>query len=164
MNKRELTQKLAKKVDISQSKAEIEMQKARIEQVKRQLEADVIEPAEADKKRAEQRAKADAAQIVEQGRATAEVLSDLAKTYRGSGTSGRDVLLMQKLVPMLRTVTGTIGELRVDKLTVIGGKEGDGGSDLASSLVRTNEEIKAATGVDIPKMLTSRFGEGASST
>lgn len=146
---------------ISQAKAEISMQEARIEQVRQRLQADVLEPAEAGRKQMEQRAKADAAQIIEQGRATAEVLSSLAKTYRGSGTDGRDVLLMQKLVPMLRTVSGTIGELRVDKLTVIGSgaKNGAGDSDLATTLVRTNEQIKAATGVDIPKMLTRLQGE-----
>lgn len=145
----------------SQATAEIGMQGARIEQVKLRLQADVIEPAEANRKKAEQNAKAAAISIVEQGRATAEVLTNLAHTYRGSGASGRDVLLMQKLVPMLKQVSGTIGQLRVDKLTVIGG--GGGGADLASSLVRTNEQIKAATGVDIPKMLTNRFGdEGAS--
>jgi len=144
---------------IAQSTAEISMQSARIEQVKRRLRADVVEPAEAARRYAEENAKADAAKIVEQGRATAEVLTQLAATYRGSGTSGRDVLLMQKLVPMLRTVGSTIGEIRVDKLTVIG--SGNGAStdgDLATSLVKANEQIKAATGVDIPKMLTENFG------
>ncbi len=143
---------------ISQAKAEIDMQAARIEQVRRRLQADMIEPAEAQKANAEASAKANAAEIIEKGRATAEVLSNLAATYRGSGTNGRDVLLMQKLVPMLRQVTGTIGDLHVDKLTVIGGGSGGGSNDLASSLVRTNEQIKAATGVDVPKMLTSAFG------
>lgn len=160
-------QRAAVQANISQSKAEISMQEARIQQVKLQLQADVIEPAEAGCKQAEQNAKADAATIIEQGRATAEVLTSLARTYRGSGTSGRDVLLMQKLVPMLKTVSGTIGDLHVDRLTVIGAGKGSsngGDGDLATSLVKANEQIKAATGVDIPKMLTDRFGEGAGAT
>jgi flotillin len=144
---------------ISQARAEIGMQQARIEQIRRRLQADVLEPAEAARKRAEQEAKADAAKIVEQGRATAEVLTNLARTYRASGQNARDVLLMQKLVPLLRSVSGTIGELHVDKLTVIGNGE-SGSTDLATSLVRTNEQIKAATGVDVPAMLKSRFGDG----
>ncbi len=144
---------------ISQARAEIAMQQARIEQVRRKLQADVLEPAEAGRKQAEEEAKAAAAKIVEQGRATAEVLSNLAKTYRGSGGSGRDVLLMQKLVPLLQAVSGTIGDLHVDKLTVIG-KNGhaNGETDLATSLVRVNEQIKAATGVDVPAMLKSKLG------
>lgn len=148
---------------ISQSKAEIDMQTARIEQVKRRLQADMIEPAEAQRANAEATAKANAAEIIEQGRATASVLSSLAKTYRGTGTNGRDVLLMQKLVPMLRQVSGTIGDLHVDKLTVIG-SGGGGDNDLATSLVRTNEQVKAATGVDVPKMLTSAFGGSGRNT
>jgi flotillin len=145
--------------NIAQAKAEIGMQTARIEQVKLRLAADVLEPAEADKKRAQQKAKADAAKIIEQGRATAEVLTQLAKTYRGSGTSGRDVLLMQKLVPLLKQVSGTIGDLKVDRLTVIGqGNGSNGNNNLASQLVQTNEQIKAATGLDVPKMLQNRFG------
>ncbi len=146
---------------ISQARAEIGMQEARIEQVKGRLQADVIEPAEANRKRAEQEAQAAAAQIVEQGRATAGVLTNLAKTYRASGTTGRDVLLMQKLIPLLNAVSGTMGELKVDRLTVIG-KNGNsnGGGDLATSLVRANEQIKAATGVDLPAMLKDRFGPG----
>jgi flotillin len=138
---------------IAQSRAEVEMQAARIEQTKLRLQADVIEPAEAFRAQADQNAKANAAQTVEQGRATAEVLSNLAATYRDSGGTGRDVLLMQKLVPMLQKVSGTIGQLKVDKLTVIGSSSG-GGGDLASALVRTNEQVKAATGVDVPALLT----------
>jgi flotillin len=149
--------------NISQAKAEIDMQRARIEQVRRRLQADMIEPAEAQRANAEARAKADAAEIIEQGRATAQVLSSLATTYRGTGTNGRDMLLMQKLVPMLRQVSGTIGDLHVDKLTVIGGGNGKGDNDLATSLVRTNEQVKAATGVDVPKMLTSAFGDSKAS-
>lgn len=143
---------------ISQARAEIEMQKARIEQVRRKLQADILEPAEAGRKRAEQEAKAEAAKIIEQGRATAEVLRSLAQTYRGTGTSGRDVLLMQKLVPLLRSVSGTIGEIHVDKLTVIGKNGEPNGQDLAATLVRTNEQIKAATGVDLPALLKERLG------
>ncbi len=146
---------------IAQSTAEIAMQEARIEQVRLRLRADVVEPAEAARRRAEENAKAAAAVIVAQGQATAEVLSHLATTYRASGTSGRDVLLMQKLVPMLKRVSGTIGDIRIDKLTVIGSGNGNGSTDLATTLLKTNEQIKAATGVDLPKMLTDRFG-GAS--
>jgi len=149
---------------IAQSTAEISMQTARIEQVKLKLRADVVEPAEAARRFAEEQAKADAATIIEQGRATAHVLTELSATYRGSGTSGRDVLLMQKLVPMLRSVGSTIGDIRVDKLTVIG-RGGNGSSedaDLATTLVKANEQIKAATGVDIPKMLTDNFGGSSS--
>ncbi len=142
---------------IAQTQAEVQMQEARIEQVKLQLQADVIQPAEAARQQAEQNAKADAAKIVEQGRATANVLKNLAATYRGSGTSARDVLLMQKLVPMLSRITESMGSVKIDRLTVIGGGGANGGN-LAGQLVSTTEQIKAATGIDVPQMLKDRFG------
>lgn len=148
---------------IAQSTAEMMMQDARIEQVKLQLQADVIQPAEASRAQAEQNAKAGAAQLIEQGKATAMVLKSLSATYRGSGTSGRDVLLMQKLVPMLGQIMGSVGKLHVDRLTVIGssngssGAHGSGEGSLASKLVSTSEQIKAATGIDVPQMIKDRF-------
>jgi len=147
---------------IAQTQAELGMQDARIEQVKLQLQADVIQPAEAARSQAEQEAKANAATIIEQGRATATVLKNLSAIYRSSGTAGRDVLLMQKLVPMLGQILSTVGELKVNRLTVIGGGHGSDGSDgsLATKLVATSEQIKAATGIDVPQVLRDRFPSG----
>ena len=146
---------------IAQSQAEMQMQAARIEQVKLQLQADVIQPAEAKRRQDEENAKGDAAKIVEKGRATANVLASLAKTYRASGGSGKDVLLSQKLVPLMRRISAPLGELRVDKLTVIGkmpGGSASGDGSLAGKLVRTSAEIKAATGVDVPQLVKDHFG------
>jgi len=145
---------------IAEAQAQIQMQEARIEQVRLQLQADVVQPAQAQKAQAVAQAKAAAAQIIEQGKATATVLTDLASTYRAAGTSGRDVLLMQKLVPVLQQVTGTIGRLHVDRLTLIGKTDGGGdGSDgsLAGRLVNANEQIKAATGVDVSRALREKL-------
>ena len=143
---------------IAQATAEVEMEEARIEQTRLRLQADVLQPADADRKRAEAKAKADAAHIIAQGRATAKVLQDLATAYRGTAGSGRDVLLMQKLVPVLRQVSGTIGELHVDRLTVIG-KNGNGHdkAPLASQLVGLSEQIRAATDIDLPELVRSRW-------
>jgi flotillin len=144
---------------IAQTQAEIGMQDARIEQVKLQLQADVIQPAEASRAQAEQNAKAAAANIVEQGKATATVLKNLSATYRASGTSGRDVLLMQKLVPMLGQILGSVGQLKVNRLTVIGqgGHNGAGGGSLASSIISASEQVKAATGIDVPQVVRERL-------
>jgi len=150
-------QKAAVQADIAQATAELDTQAARIEQVQRQLQADVIKPAEAQVQQAWARAKADAATIIEQGKATATVLTNLSNTYRASGGNGRDVLLMQKLVPLLKQISTTIGDLHVNKLTVIGKGNGDG-SSLASKLVNTSEQIKAATGLDLPEMIKDRYG------
>lgn len=148
---------------IAQSTAEVQMQEARIEQVRRKLQADILQPAEAERQRAVERAKGDASKIIEQGRATARVLTEISATYQGSGTSGRDVLLMQKLVPLLRSVSGTIGDLKVDRLTVlpagIGGANG-GDAPLAGKLINYSEQIKAATGIDVPALVRDKLGDG----
>ena len=147
--------------DLAQSQAELQLQDARIEQVRLQLRADVVRPAEARRDEQIAEAKADAMQIIEQGKATAKVLRDLAESYRGQGAAGRDVLLMQKLVPVLKQVAGTIGQLHVDRLTVIGSDKGESSEgSLAGKLVSTNEQIKAATGVDVAGVLRQKVGSG----
>ena len=143
----------------AQASAEVQMQEARIEQIRLQLRADVIQPAEARKDAAVAQAKADAVRIVEQGKATAKVLTDLAQTYRQGGSSSRDVLLMQKLVPLLTQLTGTIGELHVDRLTVIGGgTDASGNGGLGRTLLTANEQVKAAVGVDLAGALRDKLG------
>lgn len=144
---------------VAQAKAEVDTQEARIEQVRLQLQADIIQPAEAAMAEALQDAKGEAASIVEQGRATAKVLTDIAERYNTSGTAGRDILLMQKLVPLMAKMSGSMGELKVDRLTVLGKTEGGsgGGGDLAATLVNYGEQIKAATGIDVPAMLKSKL-------
>lgn len=146
---------------VAQAEAEIKMQDARIEQTRLQLQADVVQPAEARRREAEETAKGEAAKIVEQGRATADVLKSLADTYNRSGTSGRDVLLMQKLVPLLEQLSATIGDLRVDRLTVLGQNgHANGETPLAGKLVSYSEQIKAATGVDVTAVLKDKLGGG----
>jgi len=148
---------------VAQASAGVSMQQARIEQTRLRLEADVLQPAEAARQEAVQRAKGEAAKIIEQGRATADVLNNLGKTYNESGASGRDVLLMQKLVPLLDTIAGTIGDLRVDRMTVLGTTGKSGGDSLAANLISYSEQIKAATGIDVPQILRDRSGQSSGS-
>lgn len=145
---------------VAQAKAELDMQDARIEQTRLQLQADIIRPAEAACREAQEHAKGEAAKIIEQGRATAEALRELGRTYNEHGASGREVLLMQKLMPLVRQISGSMGELRVDRLAVLstGNGASSSGNGLAGSLVEYAEQIKAATGVDVNRML-ARFAE-----
>src|SRR5204863_344164 len=70
---------------LARAEGELEVQKARVEQVRRQLAADVLEPARARKAAAEAAAKGAASQIVEQGRATASAMTQIAGTWREVG-------------------------------------------------------------------------------
>jgi flotillin len=144
---------------VAQANAEVDTQQARIETVRLQLEADVIQPAEAARREAEENAKGDAAKIVEQGQATAKVLTDIAERYTAMGRAGRDILLMQKLVPLMTKMAQSMGNLKVDRLTVLGkGGDGGGADDLAGKLINYSEQIKAATGIDVPAMVKGKLG------
>jgi flotillin len=150
---------------LARAEGELDVQKARVEQVRRQLAADVLEPARARKAAAEANAKGDAAQIVEQGRATAAAMTEIAGKWREVGPSARNVFLMQKVADLTRIVMGTVKTLKVDKLTVLGGIGGAGGAhgphngaglgapELTGRLIAASEQIKAATGVDLAAAL-----------
>jgi flotillin len=150
---------------LARAEGELEVQKARIEQVKRQLAADVLEPARAHRSAQESAAKGAAAQIVEQGRATAAAMGQIAATWREVGPAARSVFLMQKVADLTRIVMGTVGSLKVDRLTILGGIGGGGdggagvggiGPDLTGRLIAASEQIKAATGIDLAAVLRAR--------
>jgi flotillin len=148
---------------LARAKAELDVQQARVEQVRRQLQADVLEPARAQKAAAEAQAKGDAANIVEQGRATAAALREIATSWRRVGENARQIFLMQKVDQLMRIVMSTAGDLKVDRLTVLGGgSDGATGTDLAAKLIGLSEQLKAATGVDVVSALRERLaGAGA---
>jgi flotillin len=150
---------------LARAEAELEVQRARVEQVRRQLQADVLEPARAQKSAAESAAKGEATVIVEQGRATARAMEDIAATWSRVGAGAREVFLMQKVDGLMRIVMATVGDLKVDRLTVLGGLGGGAGNGdasglggIAGRLVVANEQIKAAAGVDLLAAAEGRLG------
>jgi flotillin len=149
---------------LARAQAEVDVQRARVEQVRRQLQADVLEPARANKAAAEAQAKGDAANIVEQGRATAAAMQEIATSWRRVGDNARQVFLMQKVDQLMRIVMSAAGDLKVDRLTVLGsGGDGQSGTALAGKLIGLSEQLKAATGVDVVSALRERLaGPGAS--
>jgi flotillin len=142
---------------IVEAQAQVQMQEARMRQVRLQLDADVLRPANAKRLQAEENAKADAAKVVQRGLATAQALSDLAAGYAASGESGRDALLLQKLLPVT-TMLAEIGSLRVERMTVLGTSGNTpAGEGLAAALIRYNEQIRAATGIDLTATARERL-------
>ena len=147
---------------LARAEGEVELQRARVEQVRRKLQADVLEPARAKRSAMEAEAKGKAAKIVEQGRATAQAMDEIANSWRTVGGSARQVFLMQKVDELMRIVMGTMGELHVDKFTLLGGLGGsgvgsaDGGSDLTGRIIASNEQLKAVTGIDLLRAVRER--------
>jgi flotillin len=140
---------------VAQVKAEIERQKARTLQVKRKLEADVVRPAEAAQQAAEERARGDAAAIVERGRAEAEAFKAVFAAYSNAGPAAKSVLALQQLLPILSKVAGIDRPLVVGKITVLPSNDpasGGRGENFARSAIGAMEQIKAATGFDLAAM------------
>ena len=136
---------------IAMAKAEIERQKARALQVERQLDAEVIQPRDAERRMMEERARGAAASIEETGRAEATALKKLVEEYAKAGDYAKDVLVLQQLVPLGFDVSGARHPLKIRRLAILpNAAAGDG---LATRAIAASEQIRAATGVDLAKVL-----------
>ncbi len=134
---------------LTEAKAQLRAWEARAEQVRRKLEADVLASAQATKAKAEAEAKANAASVVAEGRAAAAALVSLSQAYQAGGRSARESLLLQKLLPVFSELTGTMKAIKVDRLTLLGGASTGSGTPLGAQVVAVNEQVRAATGVDL---------------
>ena len=141
---------------IAQARAEISRQTARALQVERQLVADVIQPADAERRYYEEEARGEAAKIIELGKAEAEALRLLVAEFRRAGSNAREVLALQQMMPLLPEISGARRPTKIARLSVLPGDEGgDGG--LARRAIAAATQIRTATGLDLAA-LASRFG------
>ncbi|MDY0060834.1 MAG: SPFH domain-containing protein [Myxococcota bacterium] len=149
---------------VARAKADLRVEQARLEKLRMELEADVIQPAKAEMEAAVAAARGQAAKVVEDGRATIAVLNEIAATWKKAGSSARDVFLMQKLESVLQTLLSTIRDVQVNRLTVVdtrneGNGQGKPGFDIAKA-TSTVEQVRAALGVDLPRLL-EKLGDRA---
>lgn len=140
---------------IAKARASLDVQRARLEQVKRQLAADVIQPAQARKAELEAGAKAEAATIVENGKATIEALEALLDTWERAGDSARPIFLVQQFDAIMDNMLATIQDIEIDKITVIdSGMRGiDEHGSAPMKAASGSEQIKETLGLDLPRML-----------
>ncbi len=134
---------------IARAEAEVSVQKQRIEQVRLQLQADVVTPARAYKAQKEAEARAAVATIIEDGRATAAGIEQLARTWTQAGGQAREIFLLEKLEKLVGIVVGTVKTVKIDRVTVVDGHEGGTTAGKAASLV---EQLRSAAGVDLPRL------------
>ncbi|PSO50525.1 MAG: flotillin family protein [Cyanobacteria bacterium SW_9_44_58] len=131
--------------EVARTQAELGVQRERRKQVEKQLQADVVAPAEADCQRAQADAKGQAATIIEDGKAQAEGLRNLANSWLAAGENAREIFLFQKLEPLLNSMVSTVPEIDVQKVTVIDPANGGNATKLATFM----EQLKESTGIDI---------------
>jgi flotillin len=160
---------------VKAQESEVEAQKAletrRVEREKLRLQADVVEPANAERTAAKARAEGDAAPILEKGRASAEVLHMLYEQVKAGGDHAFAVLLAEKLPQLLTTSVEAVQGVDIDRVVVIDGGTGTGVSNAVNQRVHgalgTVEAISSAVGVDISKVLqgaVAKVGKGAEAT
>jgi flotillin len=149
--------------EIAQVKAEIQRQGARALQVQRQLDADVVQPAEAERKAAEEQARGEASFLIEKGKAQASALHALVEQYKKAGAGAREVLVLQKLLPFVDAISGSQRKLAVRRVTFIpqtGGSDGpEASGNWAGKAIANAEQLRAATGVDLAA-IARRLGGG----
>jgi flotillin len=140
---------------IAKARASLDVQRARLEQVKRQLAADVIQPAQARKAELEAGAKAEAAKIVENGKATIEALEALIDTWERAGDAARPIFLVQQFDAIMDNMLATIQDIQIDKITVIdsGVKDIDKHGSAPMKAASGSEQIKETLGLDLPRLL-----------
>lgn len=137
------------KAAIAKAEAELRAQEALVEQVRRQLQADVVAPAQAQMEADQAEAKGLARKVIEDGKATVAVLDQMIATWKKGGHNARDIFLMQKLNKVLEDLMGTVQDIKVDRLTMLPA----GSESRAAKAVTLIEELKAAVGIDIPKAI-----------
>lgn len=149
---------------IARTEEEAELEQRRATKSEHRQRADVIIPAEAEKQAAALRAQGKAAQISENGRATAEAVQLMRQEWEQG--EARELFLIQLMPHIVDKITRVVADnLSIDKLTIVdGGGEGDGlpryMRGLAGSMTSVFEEVKNATGLDIPDLMQTRNGGG----
>jgi flotillin len=146
---------------VEAQRAEVEAQQnlesQRVELQKRKLLADVVEPAEAHRKAAELRARAEAAPILENGKAQVEVLRLLYSQISTAGEQGFAVFMAEKLPQLLGTAVEAVKGIDIDRIVVMDGGAGEGVSNVANQKInaayKTLEGLGSALGIDIQQVL-----------
>jgi flotillin len=144
---------------LAKATAEVQVQRARLAQVRFQLIADKVKPAEAKKTQMVQQARGSAAKIIEDGKATASAIRSLGQTWAEAGDSARQIFVAQKLQGLVGTMMSTVGDIAIDKLTVIDKELAAGGGNLAVKAAITAEQLKQLLGVDVAAAVQRLAGE-----
>ncbi|WP_419940979.1 hypothetical protein [Candidatus Palauibacter sp.] len=120
--------------------AEVEAEKIlemkRVEREEQRLRADVIEPAKAERQAAFARAEAEAAPILERGKAQVEVLRRLYAEVRTGGEAAFAVFMAEKLPELIEIAVGAVEGVDIDRVVVMDGGQGEGVSNALNQRVR----------------------------
>lgn len=148
---------------VKAEEAEVEAQRLlemkRVEREQERLKADVVEPAIAAREAAFARAQAEAAPILERGKAQVEVLRRLYTEVREGGDHAFAVFLAEKLPELLGIAVDAVEGVDIDRLVVVDGGGGDGVSNAVNQRIKgaysTLEGVAGSLGLDLDTLVAS---------
>lgn len=145
----------------ARAEAEQGLQELRKELEQTRLMAEVILPARAQQQAEALRARGDAAGIVENGAAMAEVLRLMTTKWTDAGSDAKDIFLIQQLEHIVATVSQRVTEVEIGEVNII--DRGDGkalAAFLSGYPAMVNEvlsEMRKTTGVDVTGALSGNL-------
>jgi flotillin len=150
--------------EVARAEIQIELEAKRAEVSLHREQADTVVPAEARQKALALEAEGKASRILENGRAMSEAVELMQKQVAGGASN--DLFLIQMLPGLLDKVTRVMADnLRVDKLTILDGGDGEGlpnyVRNLSKSAIAMLEQVENATDIDVAKLASSGSDTGA---
>lgn len=142
--------------EVAKVEEEKKLEASRVELNRKKYLAEVVVPAEAEKQAEELKAQGGAAKILEDGKATAEAIKLMQEQWQDGKT--RELFLIQLLPELLDKVTKVVADnLHIERLTVLDSGDGNGlpthVKNLTGSAITLIEQLKHATGLDLPGLL-----------
>lgn len=145
------------KAEQAEVEAQRELEQRRVSREQERLRADVVEPALAAREAAKAAAEAEAAPILERGKAQVEVLRRLYAEVQQGGDQAFAVFMAEKLPDLLTTAVDAVKGTEIDRLVVLDGGDGNGVSNAANQRVRgalgTIEALASSMGLDLEEVL-----------
>lgn len=145
------------KAEQAEVEAQRELEVRRVQREQERLRADVVEPANAAREAAKAQAEAEAAPILERGKAQVEVLRRLYEQVQAGGDQAFAVFIAEKLPELLETAVGAVEGVDIDRLVVLDGGDGGGAANAVNQKVRgalgTVEALASSLGLDLEEVL-----------
>ena len=140
-------------LETARARAELELQQVRSELEAKRLQAEVVVKAQAQTRAKEFQARAEAAPILERGKAMAGSLDLVRQAWAEAGEGAKPIFMIQQIDTILRQVVGQVQNIRVGTVDLI--DKGDGSSlpaYVASYPATVNailRELDQVTGIDV---------------
>jgi len=137
---------------MARAEADVIVQTARAEQVRLKLEAERVRSAQAERDRRVLAARGAVAGIVEDGKASARSLREIASVWKHAGPDARRIFVAQKLGTLAGQMLDTVATRPIESVTLIDDRlHGRNGSLAASSKVAATE-LRQGLGVDLGRL------------